>query len=314
MDRVTLRAGELSLELAPGFGGSVAAFRLGNIELMRPLPDGAARALYSGMFPMVPFANCIRDNAFCFAGRDYRVTPNMADSALNFHGSGWQLPWAVSEADEGHAVLRLQDAVVDDVYRFDASQSFSLDASGLSVSLTLTNCGPRTLPFSFGLHPWFPRHGAVDLRFAATGFWTAEPTGTAGELIGVPGNNDYSGWRTPPLSRQNNCYAGWAGVGEIAWPVLSVGLRVTADPVFSHLMFHVPASGEPTFCIEPQSNAPCAFDGLAAGRVQDGVFILAPGESISGAVRFAPLRSADFQSSDSNLSDAAPSATRQDEL
>jgi galactose mutarotase-like enzyme len=47
------------------------------------------------MFPMLPFANCIRDNRFTFEGR-HEVTANMAGTRLNFHGSGWQSPWRVA--------------------------------------------------------------------------------------------------------------------------------------------------------------------------------------------------------------------------
>ena len=298
MDRLALSSGDLSLELAPTFGGSIAAYRLatarGSIDLLRPLPAGKAHALYAAMFPMVPFANCVRDNSFALAGKRYQVTPNPGDGPLNFHGSGWQLPWRVGEAGSTHAVLRLDDALVDDVYRFSATQTFSLDASGLAGTLTLTNRGDRTMPFSLGLHPWFPRYDGAQLRFAATGFWTEQPGGAAGELLPVPAGGDYGYWREPPLNRQNNCYTGWNGLAEIAWPAVGVGLRLEADPLFSHLMFHVPASGEPTFCIEPQSNAPCAFDGLEDGRVQDGVFLLASGESIGGGMRFSPIRPADF--------------------
>lgn len=296
MDRLTLYAGDLTLELAPEFGGSVAAFRLaterGPLDLLRPLPLGAAHALYSGMFPMVPFANCIRDNRFGFEGETCHISPNMSGSPLNFHGSGWQLPWAATEVADGRAVLRLDDAVVDDVYRFDAEQVFTLDETGLAVDLMLTNRGARRMPFSFGQHPWFPRHGETQLRFTATGFWTEGADGVAGALTDVPADRDYAGWRQPPPTRQNNCYAGWTGTAEIAWPECGIGLSMTADPVFPHLMFHVPASGEPVFCAEPQSNAPCGFDGLEAGDLQQGVFILEPGQSRTGCIRFAPVRAA----------------------
>ena len=63
---------------------------------MRPLgrsPGELSDALYSGMFPMLPFANCIRDNRLTFEGRRHEVTANMAGTRLNFHGSGWQSPW-----------------------------------------------------------------------------------------------------------------------------------------------------------------------------------------------------------------------------
>ncbi len=294
MHRVALSAGDLSLDLAPALGGSVASFRLAQLDLFRPLPADETHAVRSGMFPMVPFANCIRDNSFDLDGENYRVTPNMEGSPLNFHGSGWLLPWTLTEQDASRAVLRLDGAKVDDAYTFDAQQVFDLTEAGLAVELSVTNRAARRLPFSFGQHPWFPRHGATHLRFAANGLWTEGTNGVAGVLTNVPVNCDYAVWRQPPLSRQNNCYAGWDGTAHIAWPERRIGLSMRADPLFSHLMFHVPPSGEPVFCAEPQTNAPCGFDGLESGSAQGGVFILDPGASIVGTIHFRPIRETAF--------------------
>jgi hypothetical protein len=50
-------------------------------------------------------------------------------------------------------------------------------------------------------------------------------------------------------------------------------------------MVHAPSDGEPVFCLEPQTAAPCAFDGLAVGAVA-GVHILETGGRVSGLIRF----------------------------
>ena len=60
-------------------------------RLVRPLartPGSSPDALFAGMFPVAPFANCIRDNRFAFGGRVWSVKANMAGARLNFHGSG----------------------------------------------------------------------------------------------------------------------------------------------------------------------------------------------------------------------------------
>src|SRR5271166_1688437 len=95
-----LRVDAVSLELRPEIGGCIGAFRIerrgGSFDLMRPFgrsPGELSDALYSAMFPMLPFANCIRDNCFTFEGRRYEVASNMAGARLNFHGSGWRSPW-----------------------------------------------------------------------------------------------------------------------------------------------------------------------------------------------------------------------------
>ncbi|MDR3473721.1 MAG: aldose 1-epimerase [Devosia sp.] len=294
MAAIVVEAGELALTLLPELGGSVGAFQLatadGPFDLMRPLtvPAGAQpAALYAGMFPMLPFANCIRDNSFVFEGKRYAVRPNMAGARLNYHGSGWQLPWTVSRSGAGFAELVLEDAVVDEAYRFSASQRFHLDPTGLSVETSVTNRADRAMPFSFGQHPWFPTHGRVLTKFDATGWWREDAAGHAERLEALDDLSDYRTWRTPPASYRNACYAGWTGRAELVWPDAGIGMVIDADPVFGHLMFHVPRGNLEVFCLEPQTNAPCAFDGLDVGRVASGVHILAPGERLAGSLRFS---------------------------
>jgi aldose 1-epimerase len=287
-----LRADAVSLELRPDIGGCIGAFRIerrgGPFDLMRPFgrsPGELSDALYSGMFPMLPFANCIRDNCFTFEGRRYKVASNMAGARLNFHGSGWQSPWRVTSVSEAAAVLVLDEGRVDEAYCFSAVQRFGIDRAGLTVETTLTNRADRRMPFSFGQHPWFPTHGGALMRFAVTGMWLSDREGQTERFVPVTAEADYATPRSPPSAYRNVCYAGWDGRAEIVWPDAGLGLSLTADPVFRHLMFHVPRN-QPVFCVEPQSNAPCAFDGLDLGSVAPGVHILEPGESVSGTLRF----------------------------
>jgi aldose 1-epimerase len=284
-----LRVDAVSLELRPEIGGCIGALRIeqrgGPFDLMRPFGGELSDALYSGMFPMLPFANCIRDNCFTFEGQRYEVASNMAGARLNFHGSGWQSPWRVASVSEAAAVLVLDEGRVDEAYRFSAVQRFGIDRAGLTVETTLTNRANRRMPFSFGQHPWFSTHGSALIRFAATGMWLSDHEGQTERVVPVRAEADYATPRRPPSAYRNVCYVGWEGCAEIVWPDAGVWLSLTADPVFGHLMFHVPGN-QPLFCLEPQSNAPCAFDGLDQGRVAPGVHILEPGQSVSGTLRF----------------------------
>jgi aldose 1-epimerase len=258
---------------------------------MDPPPGRVADALYAGLFPMVPFANCIRDNRFEFAGKTYEVKPNMAGVRLNYHGPGWQLPWQVASQGPAAAELGLSDVEVAPGYRFSARQEFQLDAAGLHVTITVTNRSADPMPFSFGQHPWFVRHDRALFRFLAAGYWSEDANGHAQALQELTPKRDFSNWREPPRDYQNVCFTGWSGEAEICWPGHGVGLRISADPVFRHLMFHVPDDNEHdnenVFCLEPQTSAPCGFDGLNEGKAAAGVHILAPDDSVSGSVLYA---------------------------
>ena len=78
MKMLALRSGDLCLDVAPNLGGSIAGFYITQknkrFDLMRPATSSITAkppALSMSMFPMVPFANCIRDNRFVLDGKNY---------------------------------------------------------------------------------------------------------------------------------------------------------------------------------------------------------------------------------------------------
>ena len=286
--RPEIALGDLRLSLAPAQGGAIAGFwrdrPSGALALMRPMSIGAGSALQSASFPMLPFANCIRDNRFSFGGRDWQVAPNMPGVRLNFHGSGWQLPWEVVQLSAASAELTLR--ADDGIWRYGARQVFTLGRDGLTVDVSVSNEGDEAMPFGLGLHPWFPRHGNGMIRFTAEGMWSSTTDGETVALEAVSPKMDYSAAKTPPHHGLNTCYSGWSGQAEVIWPREKTVLTMTADATMHHLMVHIPADDTATICLEPQSNAPCGFDGLAAGHCPTGVHVLSPKQTLSGRTTF----------------------------
>lgn len=288
---LTLKDGALEVGLVPAIGGSVSFLRWRGIDLMRRLSDGdreAGNVLGVAMFPMTPYANRIAGNTFDFAARRWDVLPNNPPEKFNVHGSGWQNAWAVAVAGTAEATLSLEVAGGNEPYSYRATQRFAVSGEGLSVTMTLTNTGGETLPFGFGLHPWFDRDPDVTLRFKARRFYLEEPEGISGDPIALPPELDFAGGRPLPGGWRNNDYGGWDGEATLRFPARGAGLRIKADPVFGHLMLYADPA-KPYFCVEPQTNASGAFN---RGRWDDpgeGVIVLAPGQSATGAVWFMPF-------------------------
>ena len=292
-DLVELRAGALALDLAPGIGGSVASFRLDGIDLMRPL-SGADRAggnvLGVAMFPMVPYANRITGNAFTFGGKTYTFSANNPPEKYNVHGTGWHRPWTIVSATANEALLQLEVSEPGEAYSYRATQRLVLDASGLTVMMAITNAGRDTMPFGCGLHPWFERDDDVTLQFDARRFYLEEPDGVSGNPITVPPELDFAAARALPQGWRNNDYGGWDGVAVLRWPRRGVALRITAAPLFKHLMIYADPA-QSFFCIEPQTNASGAFNRTGGFEDPDeGVTVLAPGATAEGSVRFEATR------------------------
>ena len=111
-----------------------------------------------------------------------------------------------------------------------------------------------------------------------------------GERIDLPPDVAFEEPRGLPERWRCSDYGGWAGTATVRFPSRAAGLTIAADPVFKHLMVYATPQ-LPAFCLEPQTNASCAFD--RAGGFDDpeeGVIILEPGESASGTIRFGGFR------------------------
>ena len=286
-----LKAGALEVGLVPRIGGSVSSMRWRGIDLMRRLSDHdreAGNVLGVAMFPMTPYANRIAGNAFEFAAKRWQVQPNNPPEEFNVHGSGWQHAWTVTEVGVADAALSLDIATGVEPYSYRATQAFLVSEEGLSVTMTLTNTGPVSMPFGFGLHPWFDCDPDVTLQFEARRFYLEEPGGVSGDPISLPPELDFAEVRPLPRGWRNNDYGGWSGEAIIGFPARGVGLRIKADPVFKHLMLYADPT-KPYFCVEPQTNASGAFNRGRWDDPDEGAIMLAPSESVTGTVSFLPF-------------------------
>lgn len=143
---IELCAGDLTLGLVPAMGGSVAYFRSGTLDLMRPLSTESHRrgdVFGVAMFPMVPYANRIANNEFTFDGRLWRFTANNPPERLNLHGTGWQSAWVIKEWESASATLVLDHLASEEPYSYRAVQRFVLTEERLVVTMTLTNRGAQ---------------------------------------------------------------------------------------------------------------------------------------------------------------------------
>lgn len=288
-DPFRLVASPLEAELVPAIGGSLASLRHDGVDVLRPLSDedrAAANVLGVAMFPMVPYANRIRGNAFEFGGRVHRFAANNPPEPFNVHGTGWRRPWRASGVTAEAADLALAVEGDGEPYRYRATQAFRLDSEGLTVLLAIVNTGDTAMPFGLGLHPWLPRDPDAVLRFRAKRFYLEEPGHVAGDAVTMPPELDFAQGRPLPTSWRNNDHGGWDGRATVTFPSRGLVLTIEAEPVFRHLMLYADPT-KPYFCVEPQTNASGAFnrpDGFTDPA--EGVLVLGPGEGAQGMVRF----------------------------
>lgn len=287
MRMLDLTAGAMRVTLVPELGGSIAAARHASHDVFRPLSaEGRAAGdiLDVGCFPMVPYANRIFDNAFTFEGRRHAFTPNLPGEPWNEHGSGWHSPWRIVAQEADAATMALDYRDPDNPYRYDATQRVGVTDDGFAIAMEVVNRGARTMPFGFGLHPWFLRDADVRVDFAARTWW---PCGRDEVLARTapPPDRAFAGGAPLPDSYVNDCYGDWGGEFVLSYPARGFAVAVRADPPLTHLMLYADPL-LPVFCVEPQTNATGAFNHLDGPRQELGPILLAPGERTGGTVEF----------------------------
>src|SRR5262245_7379574 len=278
MTSLSLRAGRLGVELAPQAGGSIARFRHGEVDLLRPM---TAEAMASGRgneaacYPLVPFSNRIANGRLVFDSQEYKLEQNWPGVRHPMHGEGWARAWDVARHD-GHSaeLVHEHDGKKGWPFRYRAQLSFHLDDGGLGVRMAIENRENHAVPAGLGLHPFFLRDADTELAFHAAGLWLGDEEVLPTKRVGVPAEWDYSRSRKiePGL---DNCFEDWDGRAVIIRPARGLRLELQAAHPFRHAVVYTPAN-RPYFCVEPVSHI--------NGKVTEAR--LASGATLAGDVAF----------------------------
>ena len=290
---VQVRAGELTLEVAPWLGGAVTAFRLGEIELLRPTPQAAiahGQVRQTGAFALVPYSNRIAQGRFEHEGAAFQLAASPYGEAHALHGNGWQLPWTVTECSAISCVLQLDHVPVGDgppraagwPFAFRATQSMALSPSGLRITLELENRDDRPMPAGLGWHPFFPLRADTTLAFSARSVWLTDAELLPTRRIPASGAWDYAQPRTIAGARLNHCFTGWDRQARIALGNGLPTLTIAASEAFPNTIVYAPADAD-FFAFEPVTHMPDAINRPAA-EPGEGMAILQPRQRLSGEV------------------------------
>lgn len=283
VDSVALQSGSQRLVLVPQLGGGVAAWDWKNAgDNWTPIFrawDGRSDDRYTlACFPLVPWSNRITQGGFEHEGVFYPIRNNRTNEPYPIHGDGWLQAWQVIDQTDTSITLSLESHGFDgNPYHYTSTETFRLLPDGLTIDLTVTHLGDKSLPYGLGLHPYFVRNAQTTLRSKAGGVWLsgADPIPTEYTTT-FPPTWDYN---TPaPLEGPmiDNCFAGWDGTSVIDYPDRGLSVTMTmADCNGYSLMYRPP--GLPYFCLEPITQPIDAF------HMPDrpGLAVLRSGESFS---------------------------------
>lgn len=284
---ISLESDTQRLHVVPAFGGGIASWDWhsahGWVPLLRPfdiLMDDPARL---ACFPLLPWSNRISQGGFEFDGVFYPIAPNRENDPYPIHGDAWLQPWHIVEHTETSIELSLESHGFNgNPYDYVATETFSMQPTGLTIELEVMHLGTRPMPYGLGLHPCFRRNAATRLRAKSDAVWLSgkDPIPVT-RTDQYPPSWDYNS--AAPLDGPliDNCYTGWDGRTVIEYPDLDTSIIVlTPDSNGYSLLYRPPEA--PYFCFEPITHPIDAFHMPG----QPGLKRLDVGESMSMKVRF----------------------------
>ncbi len=259
---VLLRAGAVSLTLAPDAGGRASSLVVDGMEL---LAQDTPTAVGWGWYPMAPWPGRLRDNAISWAGRQHPMP--LSHESWAIHGTVYDVGWDVEDADPGSAGAPLAYAVlgVELVAPWPwpgrVRQTWRLTPTALETVLEVSTHAEE-FPAEVGWHPWFrkllDRGEAAVLELDSTQMYLRGadflPTGEV-----VP----------RPAGPYDDTFALPSGEVALCWPG-ALRLTCTTDCGYVVVYDERPRG----ICVEPQTAPP------------DGINI-APGVAAPGHPRVA---------------------------
>jgi len=283
---LSLKAGNLLLELSPSIGGAIAAFEWVGGERSRPIMrkchSPIEKVLDAASFPLVPYVNRIRDGRFTFRGREVVIVPNMAGDPSPLHGQGWLNPWGVDKAGERHAFLSFRHEPAEWPWAYEAKQAVLLDEDGLAVTMTCRNMSNEPMPCGLGQHPYFPCGPGTKLDTSVTDAWTVDDKVLPVDKVAAEGRY---GLRDRMVCGQglDNGFGGWGGEARMTDPEWPYAVRLTSPDARFFQLYSPPDGG--IFVAEPVTHANAALNAPEEEWEELGMRVLEPGEEMSLTMR-----------------------------
>ncbi len=283
---ITLACGALELDLSPDVGGSVIGLTFEGLPVLRPVAPGTTNVLETACFPLVPYANRIDKGVFRFEGREVRLPLNFGEHPNSLHGHGWQAPWRVGSTSRDRVVLAYDHPADAWPWAYSAEQVFTTTEDTVTMQLTLQSRSDKPMPYSLGLHPYFPRVPGSKVTADVAGMWVANPDMIPTEKVAPAKLIDLAhGQLVAQAPFVDNTFTGWKGPARILQPGLGLEVELSASANCGFFHVFIP-DGADFFCAEPTSAMPNAFNRPEPAN-ESGAKVLAPGAAVSMQMQLA---------------------------
>ena len=259
---------------------------------------------FTGTPVLYPTPNRVRNGVFRYHGKAYDQVKRGV--RIFEHGLVHNEPWNYLDPQVNQASLYFTTWIDFDEtcamfqafpFTHRLSLGFCLTRAGLQISYTIENKGDQTIPFGFGLHPYFTKLSGdagtcVELPANYVMDYTSDLLPT-GRLIEVSGTQ-FDLRKKVELGALDLDHV-FTGVPEgkcaqIYYDTLHMQVRLVATSDFSHQVLYSPR-GENFFCLENQT---CSTDAhnLADRNftLESGLKFVLPGNNYTGSVSYLIIK------------------------
>ena len=277
-------------------GGGIRTYTAGGRNVLDGYgPDEMASAGRGQV--LAPWPNRLEDGRYEFAGRQHQVPLNEIASSNAIHGLVRWASWRVRERESHRVVLHhAVDPQPGYPFMLELSIEYSLAENGLTVRTTATNLGSTAAPFGLGMHPYLSvgteTVDDVVLRVPARSALRSNGRGIPTGAVDVEGTElDLRAARRIGDEKIDRGYTDLerdgSGIARVELTSSENGAGVTlwVDESYPYVMVFtgdLPEVSRGGLAVEPMTCAPNAF------RSGDGLLVLEPGESTTGAWGITP--------------------------
>lgn len=295
-------------ELAPNYGSNLFRYCVGQHNLIYCAEDLLKKGDFTGNLVLWPLPNRIGDKRYTYCDQAYSLThiSRPGGSATLIHGLVYDRSWqyespVVSENQVSVTtfVETNRSSPYFEAYPFPGrlTLTYVLCKNGISITYQVQNTGTKTLPFGFGLHPYFSfLSDPYDTYLSLPAYTIMEhnqkrlPTG---KILNVtePMYNPYDLRQPVPVGhlKLDHVYTDiqHEKCTIIEYRKHSLQLHIAATDDFTHVVVYTPAS-TPFFCVEHQT---CSTNAInlhqqAGGKRLAHLLEVAPGQVHMGTLRY----------------------------
>ena len=242
---------------------------------------------------LFPTPNRVRNAAFTWQGREYVMTKR--GEKVPIHGLVKDEPFTVTRLDAGEdcAVCEAEIAIAPggDLYEgypfaCTLKVTYTLDAAGVHMDVTVSNDGDALMPFGFAVHPYFSKRGDANRCFIRVPvkryYETDEDLIPSGRILPAgEGTTIWDDFHSVESLYLDTVFRGLTSDMESQILYDDVMVHIRASDCFRNAVVFTPHNRN-GFCIEPQTCSTNFLNLHADGLIDEsGLMALEPGKTFA---------------------------------